>query len=236
MASTLDVILGNGLAGFSSSYIDCYARTVIFGTFATNPEFVYHGSSPLKSVKLISAMKARTLISHGATFVWLLLWTHLRPEPISKAPILFTSYPTDEKGEKFCVDYDRAGEFLGIETRLVSPPILISYPSGDRLTNASEHELKTLNEVNYPTHDLELAAVVFALKIWRHYLYGEACDIFTDHKSLKYIFTQRELNMRQRRWLELLKDYDTNIQYHPGKANVVADALSTEKYWDDSLF
>nr|GEW29956.1 retrotransposon protein, putative, Ty3-gypsy subclass [Tanacetum cinerariifolium] len=81
-------------------------------------------------------------------------------------------------------------------------------------------------EVNYPTHDLELAAVVFALKIWRHYLYGESCDVFTDYKSLKYIFTQRDLNMRQRRWLELLKDYDTNIQYHPGKANVVADALS----------
>nr|GFD02321.1 reverse transcriptase [Tanacetum cinerariifolium] len=81
-------------------------------------------------------------------------------------------------------------------------------------------------EVNYPTHDLELAAVVFALKIWRHYLYGESCDIFTDHKSLKYIFTQRELNMIQRRWLELSKDYDTNIQYHPGKANVVTDALS----------
>nr|GFB99449.1 reverse transcriptase [Tanacetum cinerariifolium] len=81
-------------------------------------------------------------------------------------------------------------------------------------------------EVNYPTHDLELGAVVFALKIWRHYLYGEACDIFTYHKSLKYIFTQRVLNMRQIRWLELLKDYDTNIQYHLGKANVVADALS----------
>nr|GFD43578.1 putative reverse transcriptase domain-containing protein [Tanacetum cinerariifolium] len=81
-------------------------------------------------------------------------------------------------------------------------------------------------EVNYPTHDLELAAIVFVLKIWWHYLYGESCDVFTDHKSLKYIFTQRELNMRQRRWLELLKDYDTNIQYHPGKANVVADVLS----------
>ncbi|GJU35854.1 reverse transcriptase [Tanacetum coccineum] len=91
----------------------------------------------------------------------------------------------------------------------------------------SFEELKQrLPMVNYPTHDLELAAVVFALKIWRHYLYGESCDIFTDHKSLKYIFTQRELNMRQRRWLELLKDYDTNIQYHPGKANVVANALS----------
>nr|GFB75060.1 putative reverse-transcriptase-like protein [Tanacetum cinerariifolium] len=81
-------------------------------------------------------------------------------------------------------------------------------------------------EVNYPTHDLELVAVGFALKIWRHYLYGESCNVFTDHKSLKYIFTQRELNMRQRRWLEMLKDYDTNIQYHPRKANVVADALS----------
>ena len=81
-------------------------------------------------------------------------------------------------------------------------------------------------EKNYPTHDLELAAVVFALKIWRHYLYGERCKIFTDHKSLKYFFTEKELNMRQRRWLELVKDYDCSINYHPGKANVVADALS----------
>jgi hypothetical protein len=68
--------------------------------------------------------------------------------------------------------------------------------------------------------------VVFALKSWRHYLYDEACDIYTDHKSLKYIFTQKELNLRQRRWLELIKDYDLSIHYHPGKANVVADALS----------
>lgn len=81
-------------------------------------------------------------------------------------------------------------------------------------------------EKNYPTHDLELSAVVFALKIWRHYLYGEKCSIFTDHKSIKYFFTQKELNMRQRRWLELVKDYDCEILYHPGKANVVADALS----------
>ncbi|KAI0500013.1 hypothetical protein KFK09_018221 [Dendrobium nobile] len=82
------------------------------------------------------------------------------------------------------------------------------------------------HEKNYPTHDLELAAVVFALKIWRHYLYGVRCEIFTDHKSLKYIFTQKDLNLRQRRWLELIKDYDLTIQYQPGKANVVADALS----------
>jgi len=89
----------------------------------------------------------------------------------------------------------------------------------------ASRQLKT-HEQNYPTHDLELAAVVFSLKIWRHYLYGESCDIFTDHKSLKYIFTQKDLNLRQRRWLELIKDYDLNIQYMPGKANVVADALS----------
>ena len=84
-------------------------------------------------------------------------------------------------------------------------------------------------ETRYPTHDLELAAIVFALKIWRHYLYGEKCEIYTDHKSLKYIFTQKELNMRQRRWLELIKDYDCTINYHPGKANVVADALSRKE-------
>ena len=86
------------------------------------------------------------------------------------------------------------------------------------------------HELNYLTHDLELAAVVHALKIWRHYLYGQQCDIYTDHKSLKYIFTQNELNMLQRRWLELVKDYDMEIHYHPGKANVVADALSRISY------
>ena len=82
------------------------------------------------------------------------------------------------------------------------------------------------HEKNYPTHDLELAAIVFALKIWRHYLYGEKCFIYTDHKSLMYLPSQRELNLRQRRWMELIKDYDCVIDYHPGKANVVADALS----------
>ncbi|WMV46051.1 hypothetical protein MTR67_039436, partial [Solanum verrucosum] len=81
-----------------------------------------------------------------------------------------------------------------------------------------------VHEKNYPTHDLELAAVVFALKIWRHYLYGVHVDVFTDHKSLQYVFTQKDLNLRQRRWLEFLKDYDMSVHYHPGKANVVADA------------
>ncbi|GJV62261.1 putative reverse transcriptase domain-containing protein [Tanacetum coccineum] len=85
------------------------------------------------------------------------------------------------------------------------------------------------HEENYTTHDLELGAVVFALKIWRHYLYGTKCTVFTDHKSLQHILDQKELNMRQRRWLELLADYDCEIHYHPGKENVVADALSRKE-------
>nr|GEX03926.1 putative reverse transcriptase domain-containing protein [Tanacetum cinerariifolium] len=82
------------------------------------------------------------------------------------------------------------------------------------------------HEENYTTHDLELGAIVFALRLWRHYLYGTKCTVYTDHKSLWYILDQKELNMRQRRWIELLSDYDYEIRYHPGKGNVVADALS----------
>src|SRR4051812_16401875 len=92
------------------------------------------------------------------------------------------------------------------------------------------HRIGRLNSSLTSGNDLELAAVVHALKTWRHYLIGNRCDIFTDHKSLKYNFTQRELNLRQSRWLELIKDYDLNVQYHPGKANVIADALSRKSH------
>ena len=84
----------------------------------------------------------------------------------------------------------------------------------------------TIMNKNYLTHDLELAVVVFTLKIWRRYLDGVRCKTYTDHKSLKYLFTQKELNMRQRRWLDLVKDYDYKILYHPRKTNRVTDALS----------
>ena len=91
------------------------------------------------------------------------------------------------------------------------------------------------HEEHYPTHDLELAAVVHALKIQRNYLLGSNCHIYTDHKSLKYIFTQSELNMHQRRWLEWIKDYDLEVHYHPGKANVVVDALSRKSHCNSLL-
>jgi hypothetical protein len=86
------------------------------------------------------------------------------------------------------------------------------------------------HEEKYPTHDLELAAILHALKIWRHYIIGKRCEVYSDNKSLKYIFTQPDLNLRQLRWLELIKDYDLRINYHPGKANVVADALSRRSH------
>ena len=98
-----------------------------------------------------------------------------------------------------------------------------------RVVSYASRHLKP-HELNYATHDLELAAVVHALKTWRHFLIGNHCEVYTDHKSLKYIFTQKELNLRQRRWLELIKDYDMKLHYHPGKANVVADALSRKSH------
>ena len=82
------------------------------------------------------------------------------------------------------------------------------------------------HEQNYPIHDMELSTIVFALKIWHHYLYGEQYEVYSDHKSLKYIFTQRDLNMRQHGWMEFLEDYDFTLHYHPSKENVVADAIS----------
>nr|GFC03584.1 retrotransposon protein, putative, Ty3-gypsy subclass [Tanacetum cinerariifolium] len=98
----------------------------------------------------------------------------------------------------------------------------------EKVISYASRQLK-IHEKNYTTHDLELGVVVFALKIWRHYLYGTKCTLFTNHKSLQHILDQKELNMRQRRWLELLSDYDCEICYHLGKANVVADALSRKE-------
>ena len=136
--------------------------------------------------------------------------------------------------------------FQELKRRLTSTPVLIVPERGQRYTvycDASKDGLgcilmlsrrvvaygsqKLMNHVwNHPTHDMELVAIFFALKIWSHYLNGEHFEVFSDHKSLKYIFTQWDLNMRQRRCIKFLEDYDFTLHYHPGKANVVVDALS----------
>jgi len=93
-----------------------------------------------------------------------------------------------------------------------------------------------VHEKNYPTDDLELAAIVFALKTWRHYLFGEEFKLYTNHKSLKYLFSQKDLILRQQRWMEFLASYDSEISYTPGKGNVVADALSRQRVALSTLF
>ncbi|XP_071727227.1 uncharacterized protein [Rutidosis leptorrhynchoides] len=151
-----------------------------------------------------------------------------------------------QKGRKYEWTSEQESAFQLLKKKLTTAPIL-SLPEGNddfeiycdasrqgfgcvlmqrkKVIAYASRQLK-IHERNYTTHDLELGAVVFALKIWRHYLYGVKCTVFTDHKSLQHIFDQKQLNMRQRRWVELINDYDCEIRYHPGKANVVADALS----------
>jgi len=150
------------------------------------------------------------------------------------------------KGQAYVWDAKCEKSFLELKKRLTSAPVLILpnpkesfvvycdarkmglggvLMQNRQVVAYASRQLK-VHDKNYPTHDLELAAVVFVLKIWRHYLYGSKFEVFSDHKSLKYLFDQKELNMRQRWWLEFLKDYDFHLSYHPGKANVVANALS----------
>jgi hypothetical protein len=158
-----------------------------------------------------------SLLEKGVDFSWTderqMAFEELK-KGLTTAPVL----TLPDQSKRFTVYCDASRD--GLDCVLMQEGRVIAYAS----RQLRRHEL------NYPTHDLELAVVVHALKIWRHYLFGQRCDIYTDHKSLKYIFTQSELNMRQRRWLELVKDYDLEIHYHPGKANVVADALSRKSY------
>jgi hypothetical protein len=157
------------------------------------------------------------LFKKGVKFVWSEACEkafHTLRQHLTSAPVLVQ--PDNSKPfEVFC---DASGTGLGCV--LMQEGRVIAYAS---------RALRP-DEINYPTHDLVLVAVVHALKIWRHYLMGNRCNIFTDHKSLKYIFKQSELNMRQRRWLELIKDYDLEVHYHPGKANFVVDALSRKAH------
>jgi ribonuclease HI len=155
-----------------------------------------------------------------------------------------------EKGKTFEWTPRREASFQELKKRLTMTPVLtmpnIEKPfliycnaSGkglgcvlmqdDHVVAYASRQLRK-HEEKYPTHDMELAAVVHALKIWRYYIIGKRCEVYSDHKRLKYIFTQLDLNLRQQRWLELIKDYNLGINYHPGKANVVADALSRRSH------
>jgi hypothetical protein len=148
-------------------------------------------------------------------------WSSKCNEAFEQLKVLLTTTPVlaqPDIEKPFDVYCDTSGSGLGCV--LMQEGRVIAYASR-QLRRHEEH---------YPTHDLELAVVVHDLKIWHHYLLGNVYHIYTDHKSLKYIFTQSELNMRQRRWLDLIKDYELEIHYHLGKANVMADALSRKAF------
>jgi ribonuclease HI len=201
-----------------------------------------------EKVKAVSELKQPTSVSEIRSFLGLAGYYRRFIEGFSKIARPMTELLRKDK--KFVWSEACEKSFQELKKRLTSAPVLV-LPDNQKsfviFCDASRHGLGCVlmqegrvvsyasrqlraHEQNYPTHDLELAAVVHALKIWRHYLIGNKCEIYTDHKSLRYIFTQSDLNLRQRRWLELIKDYDLEIHYHPGKANVVADALSRKAY------
>jgi hypothetical protein len=157
------------------------------------------------------------LLAKGKTFKWTprreASFQELKKR-LTTTPIL--TIPVVEK--PFFINCDASGQGLGCV--LIQDGHVVAYSS----RQLRKHEEK------YLTHDLKLAVVVHALKIWRHYIIGKRCEVYSDHKSLKYIFTQSDLNLRQQRWLELIKDYDLGINYHHGKANVIADALSKRSH------
>jgi ribonuclease HI len=157
------------------------------------------------------------LLAKGNTFEWMPR-RETSFQELKKRLTMALALTMPDMEKPFSIYCDASGQGLGCV--LMQGGHVVAYAS----RQLRKHEEK------YPTHDLELAAVIHALKIWRHYIIGKRCEVYSDHKSLKYIFTQPNLNLRQRRWLELIKDYDLGINYHPGKANVVANALSRRSH------
>ncbi|GJV70316.1 putative reverse transcriptase domain-containing protein [Tanacetum coccineum] len=203
----------------------------------------------LRSKKLYAKFSKCDFWLDSVQFLGLVIYSsgvHVDPAKIEAIKIWVAPTTPTEKNKPYVWGDDEEEAFQTLKLKLCSA-LILSLPEGsedfvvycdaslkgfgavlmqqEKVIAYASKQLRK-NEENYTTHDLKLGAVVFALRLWRHYLYDTKCTVYTDHKSLQYILDQKELNMRQRRWIELLSDYDCVISYHPGKANVVADALS----------
>jgi hypothetical protein len=204
-------------------------------------------------VKEIVAWSIPTIVTEVQSFLGLAGYYRRFIEGLSKIAKPMTSLL--EKRREFKWDEKCQDNFDQLKKRLMSPPVLVMpdlqkgfdiycdtcgqglgcvLMQEEHVIAYASHQLRK-HELNYPTQDLELAAVVHALKIWRHYIMGTKCQVYTDHKSLKSIFTQKDLNLWQRRWLELIKDYNLETHYHPGKANLVVDALSRKEHFHSAV-
>ncbi|KAL0554265.1 hypothetical protein IC582_008182 [Cucumis melo] len=234
------IVMSFGLTNAPAVFMDLMNRVSFLGHVVSKAEV---SVDPAK-IEAVTGWTRPSTVSEVRSFLGLAGYYRRFVENFSRIATPLTQLT--RKGVPFVWSKACEDSFQNLKQKLVTAPVL-TVPDGSgsfviysdaskkglgcvlmqqgKVVAYASRQLKS-HEQNYPTHDLELATVVFALKIWRHYLYGEKIQIFTDHKSLKYFFTQKELNMRQRRWLELVKDYDCEILYHPGKANVVADALS----------
>jgi hypothetical protein len=222
----------------------CLKETSFLGLVVSNGGIVIGPSK----VQDVLNWKAPTNVSKIRSFLGLAVYYRIFIEGFSKLAKPMTALL--EKNDKFVWSDKCQANFEELKRRLTTAPVLtlpdlsksfFIYCDASRLglgcvlmqeekvVAYASRQLRK-HELNYPTHDLELVVVVHALKIWRHYLIGHKCNIYTNHKSLKYIFTQSELNLRQCCWLKLIKDYDLEVYYHPGKANVVADTLSRKSY------
>ncbi|GJY93794.1 putative reverse transcriptase domain-containing protein, partial [Tanacetum coccineum] len=192
---------------------------VQFPGYVIDSQSIHVDLAKIKSIKDWESLKTPTEVHQ---FLGLVGYYQRFIEGFSKIAKLMTKLTQKGGSEDFIVYCDASHKGLGAV--LTQREKVISYASG---------QLK-IHEKNYTTHDLDLGSVVFSVKLWRHYLYRTKCTVFTDQKSLQHILNQKELNMRQRRWLELLSDYDCEIRYHLRKANVVVDALS-RKEWNKPL-
>ncbi|GKD27836.1 putative nucleotidyltransferase, ribonuclease H [Tanacetum coccineum] len=199
------------------SNCELWLREVQFLGHVINGNGIHVDPSKIEAVK---NWKAPRTLTEVRSFLGLAGYYRMFIKNFSKIAksltILTQKSKTFNWGEEHEYAFQTLKDKIGLGCVLMQRGKVIAYAS---------RQLK-IHEYNYTAHDLELGAVAFALKIWRHYLYGTKSVIYTDHKSLQHIFSQKELNMRQRRWIELFSDYDCEICYHPGKANVVADCRS----------
>ncbi|GKB42613.1 putative reverse transcriptase domain-containing protein [Tanacetum coccineum] len=216
----------------------------------TNAPAVFHGhKEPGSSRLVLELLKKEKLYAKFSKCEFWLQEVHFLGHVVKQNGIHVDPSKIEAKNKKYEWGVEQEEAFQTLKSNLCDASIL-SLPKGiedfivycdasnqglgcvlmqrGKVIAYASRQLK-IHEKNYTTHDQEFGAVVFALKNWRHYLYGTKSVIYTDHKSLQHIFDQKELNMRQRRWMELFSDYECEIRYHPGKANEVADALSRKE-------
>ncbi|CAM8892602.1 unnamed protein product [Rhodiola kirilowii] len=218
-------MMNNIFRDFIATFVIVFIYDILIYS-KTNEENVTH-LRLLQENKLYAKFSKYELWMDSMTFLGHIVSSEgVRVDPSKVAAVKQWAMPTSDAKIRSFLGWLGINIFFSQDfSRIAALYTRITQKGHGRVIAYASRQLKK-HEHNYHTHDFELAVVVFALKMWRQYLYGETFEGFTNHKSLKYVFSQKDLNLRQRKWMKLLKDYGCTISYHPGKANVVANALS----------